>query len=173
MRKSFFSLAFAMLTTLAFAQTPMKTYTVGHPFTISLPAYMSRTAGLNSSAAIEYKNTDKDVFGFVIIDDKELMKSMDVSFGTAKEFYDDFIKDFIEGEEKVKQSTPITKTVGAIKFVEADVSFYDKDAETEIFYLVGIVETSKAFYKVMSYCTLANKDKFKEDFKKILYSIKD
>ena len=54
-----------------------------------------------------------------------------------------------------------------------DASYYDKDAKTEIFYLVGIVETSKAYYKVLSWSTVENKDKFKADFQQIMYSIKD
>ena len=62
---------------------------------------------------------------------------------------------------------------GDINFIEADVSFSRKDAKTEIYYHIGIVETKTAFYKVLSYCTLENKAKFKADFQKILYSLKD
>ena len=155
------------------AQTTMKQYTVGHPFTISLPDYMSRTSGVNESAEIEYKNTVKDVYGFVIVDDKEIMKLAEISFVNIREFYDEFIKGFIEGEEKVKQSAPIASEKDGLKFMEADVSYYDKNAKAEIYYLIGIVETKTAFYKVLSYCALENKAKFKEDFKKILYSLRD
>ncbi|HRG94382.1 MAG TPA: hypothetical protein PLZ10_15605 [Chitinophagaceae bacterium] len=168
-----FSLCLLFSSIMLSAQTAMKTITVGHPFSISLPDYMSRTIGLNTNAALEYKNTVKDVFGFVIIDDKESLRLAEISFTSVEEFYEDFIKDFIEGEEKVNQSKPQVKQSGAIKFLEADLSYYDKDAKAEIYYLIGMVETSKAYYKVLSYCTLENKAKFKEDFRKILYSLKD
>jgi hypothetical protein len=39
--------------------------------------------------------------------------------------------------------------------------------------LVGIVETKTAYYKVLSWAAAENKDKFKADFQKILYSLKD
>jgi len=173
MKTFILSLALLFSSHILPAQTAMKTITVGHPFTISMPAYMTRTIGVNTSAALEYKNTVKDVFGFVIIDDKESLRLAEVSFSGVTEFYEDFIKDFIEGEEKVNQSKPQVKQSGAIKFLEADLSYYDKDAKAEIYYLVGMVETDKAYYKVLSYCTLENKAKFKEDFRKILYSLKD
>ena len=167
----------SLLSVLFLAQTisaqTMKPYKVGHPFTISIPDYMTRTVGINESSSFQYKNTVKDVYGFVIIDDKESLKLAEISFTSINEFYEDFIKDFVEGEEKVKQSKPISSQQGAIKFLEADVSYYDKDAETEIYYLMGVVETDKAYYKVLSYCELENKAKFKEDFRKILYSLKD
>lgn len=173
MKTSVLSLCFFLSCTLLSAQTAMKTITVGHPFTISLPDYMTRTIGLNSNAALEYKNTVKDVFGFVIIDDKESLRLAEISFSGVEEYYEDFIKDFIEGEEKVKQSKPLVQQNAAGKFLEADLSYFDKDAKTEIYYLVGLVETPKSYYKILSYCTLENKAKFKEDFKKILYSLKD
>lgn len=173
MKTFILSLAVILSCQLLPAQTAMKTLTVGHPFTISLPEYMTRTVGLNTSAALEYKNTVKDVYGFVIIDDKESLRLAEVSFSGVEEFYEDFIKDFIEGEEKVSQSKPQVKQSGAIKYLEADLSYYDKEAKAEIYYLIGMVETSKAYYKVLSYCSLENKAKFKEDFRKIVYSLKD
>jgi hypothetical protein len=96
-----------------------------------------------------------------------------MNFGSVNEFYEDFKKDFIKDEKKRKISKPIAQTKGNINFIEVDASYYDKDAKTEIFYLVGIVETSKAFYKVLSWSTVKNKDKFKADFQQIIYSIKD
>jgi hypothetical protein len=163
----------SFVVSVSFSQTQMKPYTVGHPFTISLPEYMIRTTGVNDNASFEYKNTVKGVYGFVIEDNKEVMKLAEISFSSISEFYEDFIKGFIEGEQKVKQSKPITQKTGDINFIEADVSYFDKGAKAEIYYLVGIVETKTAFYKVLSYCAVEDKMKFKEDFKKILYSLKD
>jgi hypothetical protein len=60
-----------------------------------------------------------------------------------------------------------------MNFIESDITYYDKDAKTEIYYLVGVVETKTAYYKVLSWAVAENKDKFKADFQKILYSLKD
>jgi hypothetical protein len=159
--------------TFSFAQTGTKPLTVGHPVTISIPDYMNRTVGINSSALIQYKSEVKDVYGFVIEDLKEELKLAELNYVSINEFYEEFIKDFLEGEEKTTQSKPIASQKGGINFIEADISYYDKEAETYIYYLIGIVETKTSFYKVLSYSTLENKAKFKADFQKILYSLKD
>lgn len=172
MRKIIALLALSVVTSFSYGQT-MKQLTVGHPITISLPDYMNRTMGLNESAAIQFKSVVKDVYGYVIEDNKEELKLVEMNFGSINEFYDDFIKGFVEGEEKVKQSKPVSQKKGDINFIEADVSFYSKEAETEIYYLIGIVETKTSYYKVLCYCSLENKAKFKADFQKILYSLKD
>jgi hypothetical protein len=161
------------MTTNTFAQSEMKEYKAGHTFNISLPDYLSRTVGLNNAASIQYKSTVKDVYGFVIFDTKEDLALIEIKYSSAGEFYEDFIKDFLKEEKKRKVSIPEAQKKGEINFIESDVTYYDKDAKTEIYYLVGIAETKTAFYKVMSWATVANKDKFKADFQKILYSLKD
>lgn len=171
--KKIAALSFLMACSLFAISQGMKPYTVGFPFSISLPDYMTRTAGMNSNSAFEYKNTVKDVYGFVVMDDKETLKLAELNFSSIDEFFEEFIKEFVEGEEKVKQTKAVSRQVGNVKYLESDVSFYVKDAETEIYYLVGVVETSKSYYKVISWCTLENKAKFREDFRKILFSVKD
>jgi hypothetical protein len=173
MKKISIALLLVVFSFNSFSQTNLKPVTVGHPVTISIPDYMNRTTGINSSAIIQYKSEVKDIYGFVIEDAKDEMKMAEVNFANAMEFYEDFIGDFVKGEERVIQSKPISQQKAGINFIEADVSFYDKDAETEIYYLIGIVETKTSFYKVLSYCTLESKAKFKADFQKILYSLKD
>ncbi|MFA7380034.1 MAG: hypothetical protein WC150_06195 [Bacteroidia bacterium] len=168
-----FTTALVLITTTTFAQTELKQYRAGHSFDISLPDYMSKTIGLNSSSAIQYKSAVKDVYGFVIFDTKEELGLAEMKYSSVNEFYDEFIKDFLKDEEKRKVSKPQYQKKGEISFVESDVTYYDKDAKIEIYYLVGIVETKTAYYKVLSWAAAENKDKFKADFQKILYSIKD
>lgn len=162
-----------LITTSTFAQAEFKQYKAGHTFDISLPSYMNKTGGINTSSAIQYKSVVKDVYGFVIFDTKEELSLVDMNYASLSEFYEDFIKDFLKDEKKRKVSKATYQTKGAINFVESDVTYYDEDAKTEIYYLVGVVETNSAFYKVLSWATIENKDKFKADFQKILYSVKD
>ena len=156
-----------------FSQTKMTEYKAGQIFYVSLPDYMSRTIGINSSATIQYKNAVKDVYGFVIVDSKDEMALADLKYSSINEFYDDFIKDFLVDEEKRKVSKPIYTSKGELHFVESDASYYYKDAKAEIFYLVGVVETKSTYYKVLSWVLADNKEKFKADFQSILYSIRD
>jgi len=55
---------------------------------------MSKTAGLNSAAVIQYKSVIKDVYGIIIEDSKEELSLVEMNYSTIKEFYEDFIKDF-------------------------------------------------------------------------------
>ena len=172
MKKYFLFVLLVVFCKTTNAQIQMDKYTVGN-FTVNLPDYMSKTGGINNAATIQYQSVVKDVYGFVILDTKEELSLVEMNFGSVNEFYEDFIKDFLKDEKKRKISKPIAQTKGNINFIEVDASYYDKDAKTEIFYLVGIVETSKAYYKVLSWSTVENKDKFKADFQQIMYSIKD
>ncbi len=167
-----FVMMMAFLSMPVFSQTKVKEYKVGHIFNVSLPDYMNKTAGLNSAASIQFKNTIKDVAGFIIEDNKEELRLAEMTYGSITEFYDDFIKDFLKDEEK-KISKPFSKKVGKTNFIETDVIYFEKESKIELYYFVGIVETPTAFYKILCWSTAENKDKFKSDFQKILYSLKD
>ncbi|WP_051189500.1 hypothetical protein [Daejeonella oryzae] len=156
-----------------FAQSQSVEYKAGHSFNISLPDYMSKTSGLNSAATIQYKNAVKDVYGFVIFDTKEELSLVDMNFASIDEFYEEFIKDFLKDQKNRQISKPESKTIGEYKFIQSDASYYDEDVKGDIYYLVGVVETKKTYYKVLSWVLAENKNKFKEDFQKILYSIRD
>jgi len=167
------SIMLVLFATSSFSQTILKEYDGGHSFKISFPDYMSKTGGLNNSAAIQYKNAVKDVYGFVIFDTKEELSLVDLNYSSLNEFYEEFINDFLKDEDKRTISAPSSKQIGTINFIECDASYYDKESKTEIYYLVGIAETKTSFYKIISWSSLDNKEKFKADFQKIVYSIKD
>lgn len=162
-----------LMTSMAFAQTSLKEYKAGHTFTVSLPDYMSKTIGLNSASAIQYKSVVKDVYGFIIIDTKEELSLAEMSYASINEFFESFIADFLKDQENRKVSEPKYLKKGNTDFVECDITYFDKDANIEIYYLVGIVETKLSFYKVLSWSASDSKEKFKADFQKILYSVKD
>lgn len=165
--------ALVLMTTTLLAQTTLKQYKAGHTFEISLPDYMSKTVGLNSSATIQYKSVVKDVYGFVIFDTKEELRLAEMKYASIDEFYEDFIKDFLKDEENRKVSKPLSQKKGEINFIESDVTYFDKELKMDIYYFVGTVETKTAYYKVLSWAAVEHKDKFKADFQKILYSLKD
>lgn len=172
MKKTFLILFLSVLALSSVAQT-LKEHKAGHTFTIGLPDYMSKTAGINNSAAIQYKSEVKDVYGFVIFDTKEELALADFNFSSVKEFYDNFIEDFLIDQDNRKVSEPVAQNKGGINFITSDLTYYDKDAEMDIYYLIGIVETKKSFYKVLSWSAAEKKDKFKADFEKIVFSLKD
>jgi hypothetical protein len=157
---------------IAIGQTKFNSQKVGNVFNIDIPDYMNRTVGLNDVATVQYKNSVKDIYTIVIEDSKEELAIADIFYSSLKEFQEEFEKDFIKEEEKRTSSTPLFTTKNDNNFVEYEVSYYDEELKIEVYYLVGIVETKSHFYKVLSWTNLANKDKFKVDFQKILYSLK-
>ena len=175
MRKTIaiFTATLILITFKTNAQTAFKQYKAGKIFEVSLPEYMSKTAGINESASIQYKSVLKDVYGFIIFDTKEDLSLAELNFSSLNEFYEYVLGDFLKDEEKRKVSKPIYQTKEDLKFLEIEASYYDKESEQEIYYLIGVVETKTAYYQVLSWVGLENKDKFKSDFQKILYSVKD
>lgn len=154
------------------SQTKFNQQKAGNIFDISIPDYMTRTIGLNDVATVQYKNTVKDVYTIVIEDSKEELTIADIFYSSLQEFQEEFEADFIKGEEKRTSSKPVFTTKNNVNFTEYDVSYYDNELKIEVYYLVGIAETKTHFYKILSWTNLENKDKFKSDFQKILYSLK-
>jgi len=111
MKKILFFLLFSSVLT-AFSQ--VKTLKAGQCFDITLPVWMSKTAGINSAASIQYKNVVKDVYGFVIYDSKEELGFLEMVYGSVNEFYDSFIVDFLKDEEKRQVSKAIYTSSGVI-----------------------------------------------------------
>lgn len=171
--KYLLALLFALVALTNYGQTSFKDLKVGHVFYISIPDYMSKTTGLNTSASIQFKSVVKDVYGFIIEDSKEDLKLAETNFSSINEYYDFFIKDFLKDEDKRSISTPNSFKKGQNNYLEIDASYFDKDAKIDIYYYVCVVETKDSYYKVLCWSSLENKDKFKADFQKIAYSLRD
>lgn len=165
-------LAFSGIASMSFGQSA-KNLKAGNVFSIDVPEYMSRTVGLNSAATLQFKNEVKDVYGFIIEDSKEELALAEKNFKNAGEFYEYFIKDFLVGEEKREIGKETTKSKNSLHYVESEASYYDSEYDIEIYYYLGIIETKNNFYKLICYTSRANKDQYKDDFRKILYSLRD
>ena len=166
-------LTFFLLLILKSQGQTTKEFKVGHEFLISVPDYMNKTVGLNTSASVQFKSVIKDVAGFVIEDSKEELKLAETNFSSINEYYDFFVKDFLKDEDKRTISAPTTITKGQNNYLEIDASYFDKDSKTGIYYYVCIIETKNYYYKVLCWSSLEKKDKFKSDFQKAAYSLRD
>jgi hypothetical protein len=166
-------LCLMILPTITFSQTAFKEQKGGQAFTMSLPDYMSRTVGLNDAASLQFKSSVKDVYGFVIIDNKEELKLAEFLFANIVEFFDDFANNFVKDEPNRKMSKPESKKIGDYNFMSCDITYLDSEAKVEIYYFIGVVETPNSFYKVLCWSTAENKDKFKADFMKTFLSLKE
>lgn len=148
-------------------------YKAGHLFEISLPSYMERTVGQIDASAVEYRNQANDLYGYVTFDTKENLELTKQKYASILEYQETLLKNFIKDKEKRIVSKPLSQKRGNINFIETEVTFHDKETNDDFYYLIGSVETKTTFYRIISWSLAKNKNKFKEDFQKILYSIKD
>ncbi|OAQ38404.1 hypothetical protein A5893_13310 [Pedobacter psychrophilus] len=134
---------------------------------------MSKTGGLNNDAAIQFRNMVKDVSGYVIKEGKSVKLFDDPANQDINQYYDQFIKDFLQDKPERKIGSVIQSTNGDVKFMSTDLTFLDDETMIYYYYFIGIAETKNNFYKVICISTLDNKNLFKSDFQKIFNSVKD
>ena len=166
-------LAFLGLHLLASAQTKTMPVEGGLSFTMNIPAYLSKTAGINTAAALQFKSVVKDIYGIVIYDTKEELLALEMKFNNAQDFYDNFITDFVKDEEQREVSRPESKFINGNSIVLADLTYFDKDAKSKIYYKIGVIESAKAFYKVLIWCDASKRKTFEKDFEEAVLSLKD
>lgn len=154
------------------AQTLMDKYDVDG-FTVSLPFYMSKTGGLNSDAAIQFRNMVKDVSGYIIKEEKGVKAMDDSTNPDINQVYDQFLKNFLPDKKERKIASPSQSTNGSVKFMNVDFTYLDDETMIYYYYFIGIVETKNCFYKVICSSSLDDKKLFKSDFQKIFLGIKD
>lgn len=165
--------AILFITKINLAQSTLKQYKAANTLSISAPSYMSKTKGLHPQSTIEFKCNEKDLYTIVLVDTKDELRLKGSKVNTLKKNYDNYIASFPVAENDRKTSTPIYTKKGASNFVEFEITFYDKDSKVNFYYFIGIVETTKAFYRVISWATIESKVKYKADFQKTLYSLID
>lgn len=172
MKKLYILIFIIIFSTAGYSQTLMEKYKVGN-FSISLPFYMSKTGGLNNDAVLQFRNMVKDVSGYILTEEKTIKEIDDPSNPTINEFYDKFLADFLTDKPDRKVGTPNNSTNGEVKFISTDFSYLDEETMIYYYHFIGIAETKNGFYTVVCTSTLDNKNLFKNDFKKILLSLKD
>ena len=173
MKKTIIVFNLILLSLFFKGQTVLKQYKVGNTLSISAPSYMSKTKGLHPQSTVEFKCDEKDLYTIVLVDTKDELRLKGSKVNTLKKNYDNYIASFPVAEHDRKTSTPIYTKKGASNFVEFEITFYDKDSKVNFYYFIGIVETTKAFYRVISWATIESKVKYKADFQKTLYSLID
>lgn len=176
MRKTIVTIVtiFFLITATAFSQTKLKKYKVGHNFFLSLPSYMSKTIDLNVNdlATFQFQNKLMNVSGYVLELEKEQFRLAKIDLASINIFFEKYIKDNHKEEANRQVSIPEFKKIDVNNFIEYDIS-YSTTNNAEVYYFVGAVESPTSYYAIICISNLANKDRFKPDFQKILYSFRE
>ena len=156
-----------------FAQTTFNTVKTGHVVSFSVPEYMSRTTGVNDASFLQFKSIPKDVYTFMIEDSKEELSIAEMKFTSVMDFYEYFIKDFLISEKKRKVSTPVSLTKDGVSYVQSELTYFDKDAKSDIYYNITIAETEGYFYQILSFTSEENSINVKADLTALGSSLKE
>lgn len=175
MKKKLLFLSMLFIATCHFAQSqsPVRTENVGHVFSISVPEYMVRTLGISDAACVQFKNDEKEIYTYIIEDSKADLALVDIKIASAKDFYDEFVKDFLLNAKERNIGTPKTFEKDGVNFVQVEATYYDKDAKTKIYYNITIAETKGYFYKILTFTSEANKTKLRDELFLMGASIRD
>lgn len=175
MKKIVFLIILSAISIFTFGQEKFKNISAGHSFQISIPPYMNKTIGLNSDSSVEFIDKVKDIAGIVIVDTKEDLRLAEMNFSSIDDFYDHFVKDFLKDEKERFISEPKSETKGNIKYIYFDASYLNTDDNESmtIYYYISLIETEKAFYKLLCFGDKGMVEKYKNDFQKVMFSIAD
>jgi len=143
----------------------------GHSYTMCIPDYLTRTFKLNNVASLQYQNTSKEVYVVVIHDTKEELEQSGMKFINARDFLDNFTKDYQKDAKKRKLGNIVEFVSNDNGHAQVELTWKEDDIDFSM--LITAVETKKAFYKILAWTILENKDKFKSDFIEMSKSIKD
>lgn len=169
---TFFLLCYSII---GFSQAKFNEKKVGHIFHISVPDYMQKTTLLNDAAAVQYENSEKEIYMIVIEDSKEDLEISQVKFESLMEFHDSNIAALKTEENAAVESTPKQFESNGIKFVQSDLKVVLKDEKTttNVSYLVTYAESPTHYYQILCWSLTPDYKKYVEDFKKIAASIRD
>jgi len=159
------------------AQNSFYKYNIGHA-TIDIPLYMKpgpeAEAKIIDSTLIVFESKNIDYYTVIIV--KEMPKTsskLPALKDYARRIADNVTK-YATGLSCL-QTTPLLHTKGIVHFSEIEIDCKEtRPHHDEAKYqFIGIAETKERYYSVSCVTPLFLKDKFKNDFKKVLYSIKE
>lgn len=173
--KKIFTILMLFSTLAAFSQAKFTEKKAGHIFYISVPDYLQKTTLLNDAAAIQYENSEKEIYMIVIEDSKEDLEISQVKFESLKEFHDSNIVALKTDENLAVESSPKQFEKNGLKFIQSDLKVVLKEEKTttNVSYLVTYVESPTHYYQILCWSLTPDYKKYVEDFRKIAASIRD
>ncbi|MFC4478865.1 BatD family protein [Flavobacterium chungangensis] len=155
------------------SNSPYKKYMVGSVFKISLPAYLQKANDLNVKAPFCFRNSTSSIRGYAILETKEDVILSGRKLNPILSFHENTVNE-LGNDLKKKRISPVESTKeNDINFAQTDLTYFDEEINEDSYYFIGSVETKTALYTIIINTSNQNKDKFKADFKKVLYSLKD
>jgi hypothetical protein len=164
-------IAFLLLATIthhSFSQN-FSTKSGGNCYRLEIPNYMVKTYNLNDVPTLQYNNIVKEAYVIVIEDSKDELQSLSMVFQNAREFLENFTKDY-QLETQNRTLSEITE-FESNKNQHAQVEMSWSNEDGHFYMLITTVETKEHFYKILCWTILENKDLLKNDYLTISKSL--
>lgn len=149
-------------------------------FMIEIPNYMQPNPDLNADAKIAYSYFEdhitivKEFYLLVLVDTKEEIESydLDIEFD-AMSFSKSSLNAVVSGYDSYKI---IEEEVGKEDINGSEAVIYEIEAslgDVNTYHQLAVIEGERAFYQILTWTLLEQKEEFKQPMKKIIYSFEE
>lgn len=169
-------LILCLFTATIFSQTKFEEQKVGHVYYMSVPDYMSKTLTLHDNAGLQYMNSIKEAYVLVIDEAKSDLEAVSLKFSNVQDYYDFMLKNYEKSLTDTKVKKAETIKINGYQAIQTELrgKFETEDKkQVSICYLLTAVETKNYFYQIACWSTDENRDKLREDFKKMVSSLRE
>jgi len=171
MKKCFLFISLLIFAVSCTKETVFNTVKVNEKYTISIPDYLKPCTDLHKDASLQYQNTEKEIYIMVLDERKKMMADYDLDYDLDLYYKNIASQAFIESIKDGKISIPGRQEIDGKKALVTDIT--GNINGTDVFYKMGIVETPYAFYQILAWTRMENKEKYLADMVKIIESFKE
>lgn len=148
-------------------------------YSLSVPAYMTKTSALNEEASLQFQNIFKETYVIVIDEEKQVFIDSYIEAG----FYDSTLSVLMNYASTQVQSTMANLEViekedlseliiNGLPAAQAQIDGTYDGIESPISYFLTFVEGKKNLYMIMGWTMQTKKDKYKDTFRDMAKSFK-
>ncbi len=160
------------------ADDKQQTIVVEKKYSISIPAFLTKTTKLNDEASLQFQHPWKEFYVIVIDESKSEMQKALVDNNLTEMYSND-----IKGYSELLLSGFNQKIVGAqkTKIVETFVNnmparlltISGKFEGIDAFYSLAFIEGKDRYYQIMAWTLLSKKNEYKDKMNQIMHSLKE
>lgn len=165
MKKLLLTLSIAIsFTTFSFAQS---TILGAETFSINLPNGYTRTVGTNDLASVQWENSEKETYGYIIFENLDELDLVEFDRDINK-YADLSVNDFSDLNKYKLIETKKFKTKSGKETVQKQISYYNDELDATIQLQINIFMTKNFIYKMISF---GEKEIFKKSDKDLDYIV--
>ncbi|MBF0596307.1 hypothetical protein [Faecalibacter rhinopitheci] len=148
MKKLLLTLSIAIsFTTFSFAQS---TILGAETFSINLPNGYTRTVGTNDLASVQWENSEKETYGYIIFENLDELDLVEFDRDINK-YADLSVNDFSDLNKYKLIETKKFKTKSGKETVQKQISYYNDELDATIQLQINIFMTKNFIYKMISF----------------------